>query len=55
MDSMNYMVRNSSLPNPIIFESEEDALECVDVYGGIIHAYRADRDDYYVQTEEEDE
>ena len=55
MDSMSYMVRNSSLPNPIIFETEEEALECVEEFGGIIHAYRSDRDDYYVQTEEEDE
>ena len=52
---MNYMVRDSALPNPIIFESEEEALECVDAFGGIIHAYRADRDDYYAHTEEEDE
>ena len=54
MDSMSYMVRNSSLPNPIIFETEEEALECVEEFGGIIHAYRSDRDDYYSRDMEDE-
>lgn len=54
MNGMSYMVRNSSLPNPIIFETEEEALECVEEFGGVIHAFRSDREDYYSSNMEDE-